>query len=247
MENYQFVRSISGGKLQVVQRDDKLWVTKQPNPHEVKVLREIGHHDHILPLTDIVDGCMVMPHLPNGDLLDVITSGLKVSESQTRVWMRQLLSALQHIHDKRVCHLDVSLENIMLDANYNAVLMDFGESRLFDDLNKAWIENPGHRAGKPAYMAPEVMDADQPYGFESDIYSLGVSLLTLMLRNRPYLEPGDRWHQVLQSGGVKALFDLYKLPSISSDLENLLTRMLHSNASERITLDDMVQHPWFGH
>ena len=80
---------------------------------------------------------------------------------------------LQSIHKENICHRDIKLENILLDENYNPKLCDFGLS----EFNK---ENLTESVGTVNYAAPEILEQKPYNGFKIDIFSLGVTLLTLV-------------------------------------------------------------------
>ena len=95
-------------------------------------------------------------------------------EAQVKVMMLQIVSALDHIHQKGIIHRDIKPENLVFDEHENVVkIVDFGLSRFISTKEKAmtWC-------GSESYMAPEILSR-KLYGFEADIWSLGVTLFEL--------------------------------------------------------------------
>lgn len=116
---------------------------------------------------------IVMPYYPSGSLQDRLTAhGPLDIEAVLRIGVK-LASAIATLHRHDIVHGDIKPSNVLLDAFGDVVLADFGVARRLDHAA------PSPPLGvTPAYAAPEVFD-DQPQGTASDIYSLGMTLLTL--------------------------------------------------------------------
>ena len=76
----------------------------------------------------------VMPYLSGGSLNDLVKAHGTLSEDEAMKYIRQIAKALKYMHeDMRICHYDVKPSNILLDGKGNAVLIDFGISKNYDD------------------------------------------------------------------------------------------------------------------
>jgi len=84
---------------------------------------------------------------------------------------QQMCSGLQEAHAQGIVHRDLKPENVMLDAQGNVKIMDFGIARSME----AGTRLTGSMVGTPAYMAPEQV-AGKPVDYRTDIYSLGLIL-----------------------------------------------------------------------
>lgn len=106
-----------------------------------------------------------------------MTGGL--SESIARFMFRQLCSAVEFMHwEFGIAHLDIKPQNILLDANFNVKLSDFGTAEICTHTQLI-----SSRKGTPGYIAPEVEDfsLDTPFdAFKADIYSLGMTLKKML-------------------------------------------------------------------
>ena len=105
----------------------------------------------------------------------------KLSESQIRRYLDQLLSALDYIHLRGITHLDIKPGNIMIDRNDNVVLIDFGASKLFNaqSVNRTMMTSM-RPPFTPGYAPIEQENGDvSDMGPHCDIYALGATLYNL--------------------------------------------------------------------
>ena len=121
--------------------------------------------------------------------------------------MKKLFGALHHMHSQRVVHRDIKPENIMLAANDELKLIDFGLSKRQDGNKKLKTI-----AGTPYYMAPEVLE-DQ-YDSKCDTWSLGVLLYVFMSGYLPF--QGDNRNDVFSKiANAKFHFDHKEFQDVS--------------------------------
>jgi serine/threonine protein kinase len=153
-------------------------------------------HAHIVPMLSYgeVDGLpyIVMPYLAGGALdvrLNMQQEPLALSEIAR--YMQQLASALDYAHQHGIVHRDIKPANVLLDADNNVYLTDFGIARLFESVPDALDKAPtsltsaGEVFGTPGYMSPELFRG-QPAGPSSDIYALGIMLYRLVTGHVPF-------------------------------------------------------------
>lgn len=117
----------------------------------------------------------VMEYCPNGSFANIIRKTGPIEESVAQFMFTQLASAVQHLHNKQFAHLDIKLENILLDEYFNVKLADFGSGVSLIKTNGM----TANKVGTPLYMAPEIKFAEKGdcfKGLKADIYSLGVTL-----------------------------------------------------------------------
>src|SRR5262245_34076669 len=146
------------------------------------------NHPSIIRVYDIdeADGLfyMVMDLLPGGTLESRLREG-----GLDRKWSADVIvktaQALDYAHARGVIHRDVKPSNILLDAEGQPVLADFGIAKLVQGDGDPNLTSVGMIMGTPAYMAPEQLTG-QPPDARSDIYSLGVVLYQLLAGRAPF-------------------------------------------------------------
>jgi len=103
------------------------------------------------------------------------------SEKRVLHWALSSGFALGYLHDRKVLHRDIKTANILLTAENEVKLADFGVARKMDNT----LDNANTQCGTPFYLSPELAKA-QPYDYKSDIWSLGVVLYELCALERPF-------------------------------------------------------------
>lgn len=178
---------------------------------------------------------LVMEYLSGGSLLDYTNKHGHLHELAACEIFAQLIDCLHYLHNiAKVVHRDIKLENIVFDSAMIPKLIDFGFAREVQDPASI-LET---MCGSISYMAPEILK-EKKYQMGADIWSLGVVLFAIVSGRLPFSDKN-------QPELMKAI--LTKSPvfpkRISSDLRDLLSRMLEKDPSKRITIAEIKTHPW---
>ena len=223
--------------IKVIQKTNQSLSSVKEQFREVDSLRTVNH-PNIVKLLEVIDTeetlFIVMEYVSGGDLKTYLEAKGRMTEGEARGLFCQLVSALQHCHQRGVVHRDLKLGNLLLDANNNIKISDFG-------LSNQW--HPGNEldtfCGSPAFMAPELF-LGMPYtGPEVDVWSLGVVLYTMVTGSLPF--GGQDFWELRQ----RVLSGQYHVPKyLSTNITDLLERMLTLKPIDRGTLDDVGQHAW---
>ncbi|MCC7448617.1 MAG: protein kinase [Anaerolineae bacterium] len=143
-------------------------------------------HPHILPVYDYNGQndppYIVMRYLPTGTLKDILERG-KLPFHEVVFLLGQIGSALDYAHRQGVIHRDIKPSNIMVDADGNAFLTDFGIARIMEGAEG--LTGSGMAIGTPGYMAPE-QGLGVPIDPRADIYSLGVMAYEMLTGKVPF-------------------------------------------------------------
>ncbi|MFI5207719.1 MAG: serine/threonine-protein kinase [Gemmatimonadales bacterium] len=125
-----------------------------------------------------------MPFLSNGSLAAHLDGGARRSAEETRRVMLRLADALAHVHARGIIHRDLKAENVLLDADGEAVLADFGVAIVMtSDHSRAEITSG---AGTPEYMAPEIFGGTIECDGRQDLYALGVLGFRMLTGRFPF-------------------------------------------------------------
>ncbi|XP_019100508.1 PREDICTED: CBL-interacting serine/threonine-protein kinase 22-like [Camelina sativa] len=209
---------------------------------EISVMRRL-RHPHIVLLSEVLATktkiYFVMELAKGGELFSRVTSN-RFTESLSRKYFRQLISAVRYCHARGVFHRDLKPENLLLDENRDLKVSDFGLSAMKEQIHPDGMLHT--LCGTPAYVAPELLLKKGYDGSKSDIWSCGVVLFLLNAGYLPFRDPN------IMGLYRKIHKAQYKLPDwTSSDLRRLLRRLLEPNPELRITVEEILKDPWFNH
>ncbi|KAM3177049.1 hypothetical protein ACTXT7_005306, partial [Hymenolepis weldensis] len=168
------------------------------------------------------------------ELFEYLASNGRMREKDARIKFRQIVSAVQYCHQKNIVHRDLKAENLLLDADFNIKLADFGFSNTFRADKKL-----DTFCGSPPYAAPELFLGKKYIGPEVDVWSLGVILYTIVAGYLPF----DA--QNLRDLRERVLRGKYRIPFfMSTDCELLLKKMLVLNPEKRYSLLNVMGDKW---
>ncbi|XP_073354523.1 uncharacterized protein [Aegilops tauschii subsp. strangulata] len=135
-------------------------------------------------------------YVPNGDLQNYIKEECRGHEWQVRYQIiKGICHGLHYLHKQRISHLDLKPGNVLLDANMEPKITDFGLSRFLAEGKSIIVTKQAF--GTRGSIAPELINSGE-ISFKSDIYGLGVIITKLLTRDNNY--DFDNWHKSLEVG-----------------------------------------------
>lgn len=237
------VNTLNGQQVAVKIMMPKDSATKYDIDREITILKRLKH-PNIVQLLDVLydepAGCtsLIMEIVPNGELFDYVVAHGRVKENTARKFFYQVASGIDYLHSNNVIHRDLKPENLLLDADCNIKIADFGFSNII---------RPGKLfstfCGSPIYAPPEIILEKRYSGPAVDIWSLGVILFVLVTGSLPWkLEKTGRIADI-----DRLLVGKYNIPSdvdISDNCKDLISRMIVADSDKRAPMQIILAHPW---
>ena len=212
---------------------------------EIEVMKKLKH-PHVVTLLSVINSnkgyYLVMELASNGELFDRIVESKRFSEGTARKYFQELISALSYCHKKGIVHRDLKAENLLVGKNNNLLVCDFGLSRYvsaahLDDKKVVFTS----LAGSVDYQAPEVIKEEGYQGYSCDIWSCGVILFFMMCGYLPFATTSteETYTRILNCQYNK------ENKYLTEGVKSLLKGILVVNPQQRMTMDDIINHPWF--
>lgn len=215
---------------------------------EVRIHKECSGHPNIINLhmfgTDNTWVYLVMELAECGDLFDKIEPDVGVDDELANFYFKQLVNAVDYIHQKGVAHRDIKPENILVSKEGDLKLADFGLATVVRRKNRP--KRLCHEAcGSPPYMAPEIVGDSAYDAIQSDVWACGIVLFVLLTGQIPWQEPNyghdeDFTKYVEYDGKLRDDSWAKMTPTVRA----LLRLVIHPDVEKRLTIDQIRLHPW---
>lgn len=211
---------------------------------EIEIM-ELLDHPNIIKLydsfTDRTNTYIVMELCTGGDLHHRISECGKFLEWDAANVVKQVVPAIQYMHEKQICHRDLKPENILfakedsIDTN-TVKIIDFGLSKRFKDGQVLTTV-----LGSPHYVAPQVLAGK--YNHLSDMWSFGVIIYVMLCGSPPFKANSDE--EVMMKVRVgKIAFDFKEWKFVSEEAQLLVSMLLKMDPAERFTPEQVMSDDW---
>ena len=240
---HSITRTLSITPDVVIKRLPRRATTDRP-PTEVAIaqLLQASPHPNVVTIlstrTTPTEHRIVMPRYAKGDLFSHVE---QAEPLPVLAIFHDLVQGLHHLHHHlHIAHLDLSLENVLMNEHGNVCICDF------DLAERRGLVCHGGR-GKRLYMGPEMYDPSQMFnGFQADMWSLGILLFILATGCPPIAraEDDDPRFRALRDHGVQYLLEAWKF-TLPRPIVEILKKLLVINPEKRMTIGQLIAHPIF--
>jgi serine/threonine protein kinase len=220
---------------------------------ELAIMKKLDH-ENVIDLLEVLDD-------PEGDALYMVLELCKkgvimqigfganaepFTDEECRHYFRDLILGIEYLHAQGIAHRDVKPDNLLLSSDSVLKIADFGVSELFqlDDDQKV------AQSGSPAFMSPELCHGarNTSYLKASDIWSMGVTLFCFKFGTLPFGETNliELCADIMNKPPIllDPSFPGNKRHTCDENLLDLFDRILEKDPEQRITMEELREHPW---
>ncbi|KAH8814975.1 kinase-like domain-containing protein [Xylogone sp. PMI_703] len=255
---YRFGRTLGAGTYGIVREADgpsgkvavKIILKKNVKGNEQMVYDELEmlqcmRHPHIVKFEDWFESrdkyYIVTQLATGGELFDRICEQGRFTEKDASQTIRQVLEAVDYLHDNNVVHRDLKPENLLYltkDPNSDLVLADFGIAKMLDSKDEVLTT----MAGSFGYAAPEVMQK-RGHGKPVDMWSMGVITYTLLCGYSPFRSENLQ-DLIEECTNSRIVFHERYWKDVSDDAKDFIGHLLQPIPEDRWTSKQALRHPW---
>nr|XP_047928270.1 striated muscle preferentially expressed protein kinase isoform X4 [Anser cygnoides] len=214
---------------------------KQSVLQEYEILKAL-HHERIMALHEayITPRYLVLicENCAGKEILYSIVDRFRYSEDDVVSYVLQLLQGLEYLHGRRIVHLDIKPDNVVVSGMNALKIIDFGSAQTYNPLV---LRQLGRRVGTLEYMSPEVVKGD-PVGSAADVWGVGVLTYIMLSGRSPFfeLDPIETENRILAGR-----FDAFKLyPNVSQSAALFIRKVLTVHPWSRPTVKDCFANAW---
>ncbi|KAI0078665.1 Pkinase-domain-containing protein [Panus rudis PR-1116 ss-1] len=232
-------QALLNSRISVSQVDEETERNVQALEREIVVMKLIDH-PNLMRLYDVWETSselfLILEYAEGGELFEYLCEHGRLETDEALHYFQQIIAAVDYCHRFNIAHRDLKPENVLLDKNNNVKVADFGMAASWmgqDDMMRT-------ACGSPHYAAPEVISGEAYNAIPADIWSCGVILYALVAGKLPFDD--DDLHTLLQ----KIQVGKYEIPDIIDPrAQDLIRRMLEMDVSKRITMPEILVHPFY--
>ena len=234
--------------MKVIKKDKENELDEQEIRNEIDILKKLSHPNIVKIYEFYISEnhyYIITEYCREGELFSYIKN--KYSERQLAVLFYQVFSGLWYLHENKILHRDIKLENIMIDGKENdketgeelfwVKIIDFGTAKLFEKNKKE-----KDVVGSSYYIAPEVLK--QSYNEKCDTWSVGVILYMTLVGRAPF-DGKDDEEIIYKINSVDYNKNEPRLVKHSPEVRDLVSKLLDKDTDKRYSAKEALNHPWF--
>ena len=222
------------------------------NPQNPNIIRCIAQSKGGIVRNDILlrnRNYFIFEYAPKGDLWKMTQLAGGFSERCAKPIFKKILLGVQALHNSGVYHLDLKVDNIVLDNHFNPKITDFGLASL---ENGILTNSVGTKNCKP----PQMFESPIRYtGEKADIFSLGCVLFALVAKDPWFYEATstDKYYRYIYTNTIEDRQTYFDKLSVKNNVINLLSqefkdlyiKMISKNEEDRPSIENILNDVWF--
>ena len=222
----------------MINDDDKKYTIK----NEIFILNQLDN-ENVMKLYDVIETnrylYLIMEYINGISLLDFIQKqkNHRIDENKCKELFYQIVKGILYCQNENICHRDIKLENILIVNNKIIKIIDFGFA-----IKCNRNEYQEFFCGTVYYMPPEIVNKQRYMPFYSDIWSLGVLLYAMIFGDFPFrANKQEKLFELINECNLIFPDDI----KVSDKVKNLLSKIIVIKPSKRISLEEILNDPWF--
>ncbi|KAL4677606.1 hypothetical protein H8959_020280 [Pygathrix nigripes] len=216
---------------------------KEQAAHEAALLQHLQHPQYIT-LHDTYESptsyILILELMDDGRLLDYLMNHDELMEEKVAFYIRDIMEALQYLHNCRVAHLDIKPENLLIDLRIPVPRVKLID--LEDAVQISGHFHIHHLLGNPEFAAPEVIQGI-PVSLGTDIWSIGVLTYVMLSGVSPFLDESKE-ETCINVCRVDFSFPHEYFCGVSNAARDFINVILQEDFRRRPTAATCLQHPW---
>ena len=234
--------------MKVIKKDKENELDEKEIRNEIDILKKLSHPNIVKIYEFFISEnhyYIITEFCKEGELFSYIKN--KYSERQLAVLFYQVFSGLWYLHENKIIHRDIKLENIMISGKENekstgeelfwVQIIDFGTATIFEKNKKE-----KDVVGSSYYIAPEVLK--QNYNEKCDTWSVGVILYMTLVGRAPF-DGKDDEEIIKKINSVDYNKNEPRLVKHSEEVRDLVSKLLEKDVEKRYSAKEALEHPWF--
>ena len=234
--------------MKVIKKDKENELDEQEIRNEIDILKKLSHPIIVKIYEFYISEnhyYIITEYCKEGELFSYIKN--KYTERQLAVLFYQVFSGLWYLHENKILHRDIKLENIMISGKekdnstgeelFWVKIIDFGTAKIFEKNKKE-----KDVVGSSYYIAPEVLK--QNYNEKCDTWSVGVILYMTLVGRAPF-DGKDDEEIIKKINSVDYNKNEPRLVKHSPEVRDLVSKLLEKDTEKRYSAKEALEHPWF--
>lgn len=230
--------------------------------NEIDVLKNLNH-ENVIRLFEFTEGVLHKPSgatksgvvyavlelAPGGEVFQFLMSTGRFPLNVARYYFKAMLAGLNHCHQKGYAHRDIKPENLLLNAAFQMKVADFGFATALAGRDGSGKLNTV--LGTESYMAPEIHLKTAYSGASVDLFAAAIVLFIMVTGHPPFnkADPKDPYYLLFCTNRHQRFWDLHNRNKpkgfFSKDFITLMNGMLAFDPTQRLSISEIMAHPWF--